>query len=159
MENTNEEDPQSVEIEVPLILPGFHVPERTYYQSRLVFPQGMENVNDEAFRIFGEEMREQYEILESDYNALKQEVRVMKSELIRNKNSTRIVEESYKQLLKKLLKVTMRDYPQFRFGDVVLDARLNCVLPVFNTNTNRFTNYSNNTRSFLDIVKSQAPQD
>jgi hypothetical protein len=104
-------------------------------------------------------MREQYEILESDYNGLKQEVRVLKSELIRSKNSSRIVEESYKQLLKKLLKVTMRDYPQFRFGDVVLDARLNCILPVFNTNTNRFTNYSNNTRSFLDIVKSQASQD
>lgn len=158
MENVNEGN-EHIEIEVPLILPGFNIPERTYYQSRLVLPEGIETVNDEAFRQFADEMREQYEILESEYNGLKREFNVMKSELIRCKNTFRIVEESYKQLLKKLLKVTMRDYPQFRFGDVVLDSRFNCILPVFNTNTNRFTNYSNNTRSFLDIVKSQAPQE
>lgn len=144
---------QEVEIRVPLLLPGFNVPENQF-RSRLVFPPGTTEVSDEHFRMFAEEMREQYEVLESDLNVALRECKVLKSELIRQKNATTVLGESYKQLVKKLLKVLSRDYPQFKFGETILDNRFNIVLPVYNENTNRFTNYSNLTRSFLDIIKS-----
>lgn len=150
MENTHS-DTEGEEIEIPFILHGLHTP----YTSRLVFPPGMETVTDEAFRQFGEEMREQYEVLEADFNNAKRDAQILKAELIRQKNKNRLIEESYKQLLKKVLKITSRDYPQFKFGEVILDDKFNCILPCYNDNTRRFTNYSNLTRSFLDIVKSQ----
>jgi len=154
MENTHD-DEEDVEIVVPITVEGFNVPLGTHYTSRLVLPQGIEQVNDQAFRQFADEMREQYEILESEFNASRRDSQMLKSELIRTKHKCSVVEESYKILIKKLLKVTMRDYPQFRFGDTIVDERLNVKLPVYNENTKRFTNYSNSTRSFLEIIKSQ----
>ena len=155
MENTVEQEQEEIEINVPLILPGFHIPEPGgNSNSRLVFPPGTTEVSDEHFRLFAEEMREQYEVLESDFNSSLREAKILRSELIRSKNMTNVVVESYKQLIKKLLKVSTRDYPNFKFGETILDNRFNVVLPVYNENTKRFTNYSNQTRSFLDIIKS-----
>lgn len=151
-ENENESDGE--QIEIPLIIQGLHVPERTHYESRLRFPPGTSEVTDEAFRQFAEEMREQYEVLESDFNAVKRDNRVLQAELIREKNRRRLTEESHKTLTKKILKVISRDYNQFKFGDVIIDEKFNSVLPCYNENTRRFTNYSNMTRSFLDIFKS-----
>lgn len=154
MENTHD-DEDDVEIVVPFVVEGFNVPQRTHYTSRLVLPQGIEEVNDQGFRMFADEMREQYEILESEFNASRRDSQMLKSELIRMKHKCDVVEESYKMLMKKLMKVITRDYPQFRFGDTIVDERLNVKLPVYNENTKRFTNYSNSTRSFLEIIKSQ----
>ena len=140
---------QDFEVQIPFIVEGFNRP----YQSRLVLPQGTETVTDEAFRQFAEEMKEQYEILEADYNTVKRDCQAFRSELIRQEQQSRVALESYQILLKKLTKVISRDYPQYKFGDVVLDSSLNVVLPIYNEKTRRFTNYSNSTRSFLEIFR------
>lgn len=143
---------QDFEVQIPFIVEGFNRP----YQSRLVLPPGTENVSDEAFRQFADEMREQYEVLEADYNTVKTDCQALRSELIRQKHQSRTALESYQILIKKLTKVISRDYPQYKFGDVVLDSSLNVVLPIYNEKTRRFTNYSNSTRSFLEIFRVQS---
>lgn len=123
------------------------------YQSRLVLPDGIDNVNDQAFIQFANEMREQYEILESEFNSIRASNNLLKNEIMRIRSNNKIINESYNKLIQNLTKVITRDYPQYFFGSSIVDHYLNIILPCYNSKTKRSTNYSNLTKSFLSIFQ------
>ena len=145
------------------ITPGYNAPEVVHliqpparhanFISRLQLPENLDEVNDEYFRQFADEMKTQYELLEADYNELKLSNRKIKDEMMYRNYLARETQTNYDILLKKLCKVINRDNNQYNFGEPIIDKRHNIVLPVYNSNTKRFTNYSNNTRSFLDVFR------
>ena len=143
-----ENNPAPVANMVHLIAP----PARQFI-SRLQLPENLDSVTDEYFRQFADEMKTQYELLEADYNELKLSNRRMKDEMVYRNYLARETQTNFEILIKKLCKVIARDNPQYNFGDTIIDKRHNIQLPVYNSNTKRFTNYSNNTRSFLDIFR------
>jgi hypothetical protein len=128
-------------------------PPQRQFVSRLSLPENIETVQDEVFRQFAEEMKTQYELLEADFNEIKRANARMKDEMVYRNYLARETQTNFEILVKKLCRVIGRDYPQYNFGDTIVDKRHNVQLPVFNSNTKRFTNYSNNTRSFLDIFR------
>ena len=123
------------------------------YRSRLVLPEGIENVGDQTFIQFANEMREQYEILESEFNSLRSSNSLLKNEIMRIRSAHKISDESYNKLINNLTKVISRDYSQFFFGNSIIDYNLNVVLPCYNSKTKRSVNYSNLTKSFLSIFQ------
>ena len=123
------------------------------YQSRLVLPEGIETVRDEAFLQFSNEMREQYEILESEFNSIRASNTILKNEIMRIRSNNKVIYESYNKLIQNLTKVITRDYPQYFFGPSIVDHHLNIILPCYNIKTKRSTNYSNLTKSFLSIFQ------
>tara|TARA_R110002124_G_C8972794_1_gene515366 strand:+ start:3220 stop:3720 length:501 start_codon:yes stop_codon:yes gene_type:complete len=145
------------------ITPGFNAPDvvriiqpqmtHPGFVSRLSLPENIESVQDEVFRQFADEMKTQYELLEADYNEIKHSNRKIKDEMVYRNYLARETQTNFEILIKKLCKVIARDNPQYNFGETIIDKRHNIQLPVFNSNTKRFTNYSNNTRSFLDIFR------
>ncbi len=123
------------------------------FVSRLSLPENIESVQDEVFRQFADEMKTQYELLEADYNEIKHSNRKIKDEMAYRNYLARETQGNFEILIKKLCKVIARDNNQYHFGETIIDKRHNIQLPVFNSNTKRFTNYSNNTRSFLDVFR------
>ena len=131
------------------ITPGFNAPDvvriiqpqmtHPGFVSRLSLPENIESVQDEVFRQFADEM--------------KHSNRKIKDEMVYRNYLARETQTNFEILIKKLCKVIARDNPQYNFGETIIDKRHNIQLPVFNSNTKRFTNYSNNTRSFLDIFR------
>jgi len=143
-------DTSESEHETPPVTPQENL---ANYRSRLVLPEGIENVGDQAFLQFSNEMQEQYQILESDFNVLKSSNSLLKNEIMRLRSAHRVSNESYNKLINNLTKVISRDYPQFFFGNTIIDNNLNVVLPCYNCKTKRSVNYSNNTKSFLSIFQ------
>lgn len=145
------EEPTITQFNTPLI--GLIASPAQPYQSALVFPEGMENVNDEHFRQFAAEMKEQYEILEDKYGELKMHYHQAHSMAMKKREENIIITENYNLLLKKICKVIEKNHEQYHFGTPTINRRFNVCIPVYNSKTNKLTTYSERTRSFIDIFK------